>query len=100
MFLKVGRISILPLISSYKLFPRVLLLFRGIVPGVISFSFIYKAFASWFLVGTGTRTFVSVASIITSGFITSAIASTLVVALVCEVGILVLYKVDTSAVLF
>ena len=69
------------------------------VPGVISFSFIYKTFASLFLVGTGTITSVSIASVITSGSITSAVASTLVVALVYEVGILVLYKVGTSLVL-
>ena len=83
LFLKVGRISILPLISSYKLFSRLLLLFRGIVPRAASFSLIYKVFASWFLVGTGARAFVSIAS---------AIAFMLVVALV--------YKVSISPVLY
>ena len=90
----------LPLISNYKLFLRLLLLFRGIVPGVISFNFVYKTFASSFLIGIGAITFISIAFIITSGSITFAIAFTLIIALVYKVGILVLYKVGTSLVLF
>ena len=85
LFLKVGRISIL-LASSCELVSRLLLLFRGIVLGAASFSFVYEAFASWFLVGTSARTSVSVAF---------AVASTLVVAPVCKVSALILCEVST-----
>ena len=67
---------------------------------MLSFNFIYKTFASSFLVRTGTITSISIAFVITSGFITSTVASILVVALVYEISILVLYKVGTSPVLF
>ena len=92
--MKVGRISIL-LTNSYKLVSRLLLLFRGIVLGAVSFSFIYETFASWFLVRIGIRAFISITSAIASNSITSAIASILVIALVYKVSALILYKVST-----
>ena len=94
LFLKVSRISIL-FTNNYKLVSRLLLLFRGIVLRVVSFSFIYEVFTSWFLVGTSTKAFVSIASAIASNSVASTIASTLVVALVYEVSALILYKVST-----
>ena len=65
------------------------------VLGAASFSFIYKVFTSWFLVGTSARTSVSIASAIASNSITSTVAFILVVAPVCEVSALILYKVST-----
>ena len=72
-----------------------MLLFKGVVLGAASFSFIYETFASWFLVRTGARASVSVASAIASDSVASAVASTLVVAPVYEVSALILYKVIT-----